>query len=390
MLRVLHLIPSAQLGGAERVLLDLVERLDPGSFRSSVVLPADGPLVKALSGGTSARVRVIPELGGISRLGRYSRFTDYVEALPGLVRFCRGAAMTAAYAREEETQLIHAHGWKAQLVALLMRPSVDVPQIWHVHDFPSRRAFGRLYGLVAGQTADLFVAISEAVARDLPAGLPVEVVHNGIAPRPEENGKAGRFTGRPSIAMIGALAPWKGHDVFIRAIAVLAPEFPTLRAEIVGDEIYETGGHRGFRGSLEALRGDLGLTERVVFRGWLDDIRPVLDRALILAHASTEPEPFGRVLIEAMAAGLPVVASSGGGVAEVVVDGKTGLIVKPGDHLELAQALSRLLRDPELRRAMGEAGRARVGKVFSIHQQVRTIAGLYRRVARDMPPDARP
>jgi glycosyltransferase involved in cell wall biosynthesis len=188
------------------------------------------------------------------------------------------------------------------------------------------------------------------------------------------------------VALIGVLAPWKGQDVFLRAIANLVEEFPFLQAEIVGDEIYATKGHAGIRRSLEKLSAELGLVDRVRFTGWVEKLWPVLSRTDVVVHASTEPEPFGRVLIEAMAAGKPVVATHAGGVPEIVESGSTGLLVPAKDPGALARANGALLSDPDRRRRMGAAGRARVEKHFTIEQQIRSIESIYRRIASQRPP----
>ncbi len=383
--KILHLISSAQLGGAERVLLDIVGNLDPQRYVSSVALPSYGPLVDALC-RTPAQVRVIPRLGAIQRLGRYSGGLDYVAAVPQSARYLRGAAIVAAWARSDACDLIHAHGWKAHLLAALLRPLTRARQIWHVHDFASRRAFGRLFALAAYESADLLIAVSSAVARDLPRHLAVEIVHNGTELVPLGSGQDGPVPQEDHVMIIGALAPWKGHEGFLRAVAQVAPEFPSMRAEIVGDEIYATKGHRGMRHSLEMLTTELGLSDRVKFHGWLHDIHPVLRQAAVVVHASIEPEPFGRVLIEAMAAGKPVVAVNAGGVPEIVVDGETGILVPPGNHQQMAAALALLLRQPQRRQTMGHAARLRVAQRFTIDRQVRSIAAIYDRVLAGIPP----
>jgi glycosyltransferase involved in cell wall biosynthesis len=130
------------------------------------------------------------------------------------------------------------------------------------------------------------------------------------------------------------------------------------------------------RAQLEALAGQLGLADRVHLAGHQQDVRPWL-AALDVLVLSSDWEGMPNALLEAMAAGLPIVATAVGGVPEVVVDGATGLLVPPGDPSALAEAITRLLRDPDLRRTMGQAGRARVERRFSINETVRLTEELY-------------
>lgn len=378
MINVLHLVSSGNIGGAERVVLDILGGLDGDNFRSIAAVPTEGPMASALR-KTGARVRVVEDWAGIAGLGRFSRTTDYVSALPAIASFLGGAIRTGNWARDEGVNLIHAHGWKAQLYALTLRTVIDVPQIWHVHDFPSRRRFGRVFGLVATASGAHLVAISNAVARELPAGQGIRTIRNGVEAPAVQCSPIRQDS--EFIVMVGALAPWKGQDVFLQALSRLTGEFPSLRATIAGDEIYVTEGHRGTRAALEALSHGLGLERTVCFKGWVDDISALLQKASIVVHASKEPEPFGRVLIEAMAAGRAVVAARGGGVSEVVEDGITGLLVPPGDSEALAQALKWLLKNPEARRRMEIAGRERVIREFSLPAQLSRIADTYHRIA---------
>ncbi len=116
-------------------------------------------------------------------------------------------------------------------------------------------------------------------------------------------------------------------------------------------------GEEAYEERLHALAGELGVADRVEFRGFRDDVRAELAELDVLVHASTTPEPFGQVVLEGMAAGLPVVAAAAGGRAEIVTDGVDGLLVAPGDAAALAAALTRLAADPQLRERLGAAGR---------------------------------
>jgi glycosyltransferase involved in cell wall biosynthesis len=168
-------------------------------------------------------------------------------------------------------------------------------------------------------------------------------------------------------------------------MAQLRARHPDLRCLIVG------GVHRQGAEYAERMRARIateGLTEQVILTGARRDVAACLDAMDVAIHASTNPEPFGRVLIEAMALARPLIAPREGGPLEIVVDGETGLLVPPRDPTALAGAIDRLVADPALRRRMGEAGRARVDAVFDIRQHVRAMAAVFedRLAARRSPP----
>jgi glycosyltransferase involved in cell wall biosynthesis/O-antigen ligase len=179
---------------------------------------------------------------------------------------------------------------------------------------------------------------------------------------------------RPLVAVVGRLVAWKGQDLFLHAMRRVVEAVPTALGLIVGEtEIYS----RDFGRQLQALAAELALGEAVRFIGYRADVPTVLAAIDVLAHTSVAPEPFGRTMVEAMAAGRPVVAPAEGGCLDIVVDGVTGLLYKPRDPEALAEAIIRLLCDPQMAGAMGAAGRARAAEFFTQERYARAVAGLY-------------
>jgi glycosyltransferase involved in cell wall biosynthesis len=183
--------------------------------------------------------------------------------------------------------------------------------------------------------------------------------------------------GLPVVGHVARLDRWKGIDVFLRAASICHQQFPDARFLVVGGEIE---GSTEYAKSLYQLAEDLGLRDVVQFTGWrygpeeMPDVYPALD---ILVLASTSPEPFGLVLLEAMATAKPVIATNHGGPSEICVDGETALLIPPGDPGKLADAILTLLRNPETGKRMGLAGRKRVEEVFDHHRCVQAIEKVY-------------
>jgi len=203
------------------------------------------------------------------------------------------------------------------------------------------------------------VAISECVARDMVSisKLPerITTVLNAVdLDHFSPAGPTWPINSGPSVGFVATFARWKGHEVFLRAVASLPCP---VHAYIAGGGIYRTGGSEITQEELQSRVEALGLAGRVTFTGFLEDTAPLLRSLDVVVHASTEPEPFGLTIAEAMACGRAVVASMAGGVAEILDDGVNGLGHSPGDVHGLAQAIERLLRDPELRRHYGSAAR---------------------------------
>jgi rhamnosyl/mannosyltransferase len=286
--------------------------------------------------------------------------------------------------------IVHSNGNKAHLLSAMASISTNARLVWHVRDFLPNGLFERWLVGLANHRADAVIANSDAVAKHLrQLGARTELVHsipNGI--------DCGRFSpigpmapvrrelGWPEscriVGMIGVLAPWKGHRIFLHAAKRILEQYPDVRHVVVGDEIYQTDGHAGFREELIRLAKELGIEHAVRFIGYRDDI-PALLRALdVVVHASVEPEPFGRVIAEAMACARPVVATDGGGVPEITgPSGKAALLVPRGDVSGLAAAVTDLLKNPATGIALGTAGRLRITRGFEIRRQVQAVQDVY-------------
>jgi len=225
---------------------------------------------------------------------------------------------------------------------------------------PRRRRTGRF--------ADLVIANSAATAATIAGCVPL-VIHPGVHAGPRIVSRSGAAES-VRIGVAARLAPVKGVEDLIAAFALVAPQLGvTLDVAGAGRET-------------DALRGQaesLGIAERVRFLGWRDDVRALMERWDIYAQPS-RAEGFGLAVVEAMAAGLPVVATDVGGLAEVVENGVSGWLVAAGDSRAMAARLVELVADADARRRMGDAGRARAVSEFSPEREAAAIQSAYDRL----------
>ena len=287
--------------------------------------------------------------------------------------------------------IVHTNGNKAHLLAGF--PGRRARLIWHVRDFWRNGTVERCMVRFANSQVSAVIANSTAVREHLIAmGVSTNLVHsvpNGInaaqftpdgpvAPLREESGWSSEA---PLVGIVGMLARWKGQDVLLRAFADVVRRRPDARCVIAGDEIYVTRGHGGFGGELQQLIRDLGIEHAVALTGYRNDVPAVLRALDVVVHASVEPEPFGRVIAEAMAAGRPVIATNAGGVPEVTgPDGTAALLVPPGDVPALSRAILRLLDDGSEAARLAAAGRHRILESFSLAAHVERVQALYDRL----------
>lgn len=297
-----------------------------------------------------------------------------------------GALSLRRSIRRFRPHLIHANSTSAALFTLALgagglpgRPAV----LWHLRDL----ALPGVVGYWLGRRATRVVVPSEACRRRVERWVPpgrIEQITNGIClePRvPESFGSGAELPpgNGPLLLTIGQLAPWKGHELAVEAMRHLHQHCPTARLALIGDDRF--GDHPEATGRLRRQIDDAGLSSSVALLGFRTDVRQLLARADLLIHP-TFPEPFGRVVVEAMAAACPVVAFAGDhGPAEILRDGVDGLLVSPRTPQVLAAGARELLEDPLRCRAMGAAAKTRARALFDRAFMARRIEALYRSLA---------
>lgn len=179
------------------------------------------------------------------------------------------------------------------------------------------------------------------------------------------------------IGMVGNIKEWKGQDIVIRAIGHLRERWPRLRCLLVGDTALED---KYFEDRLRLLVTKLGVDENIIFTGYQANVADYMNAMDVVIHASITPEPFGRVLLEAMALKKPLVGANAGAVPEIIQHGETGMLSAPGDDQMLARHVAELLQDPNLARVMGEKGFLRLLQEFGIKSNVFGTQALYERI----------
>jgi glycosyltransferase involved in cell wall biosynthesis len=313
----------------------------------------------------------------------------------GIARAAPGSAVYLARLRRllagMSPDVVHTNGFKMHLLGAWAAPRGS-RVVWHLHDFvSSRRAMARLLRRTSGRAAGA-IAVSKAVAADAAAvcgsALRVRTVYNAVdldrftplGPALDLDAAAGMApapAGTVRVGLVATMGRWKGHAVFLRAVAALPREVP-VRAYVVGGGIYRTAGSEVDADELRRMAAELGIADRVAFTGFVDDPAAAMRALDVVVHASTQPEPFGLVIAEAMASARAVVASAAGGAGEIVTPGHDALAVYPGDADGLSRAIRCLAGDPVLRGRLARAGRETALRRFDRARLAAEVAPLYR------------
>jgi len=364
-------------GGSDRSLFDLVTHLPPTRIAAHMVLRPDDPLIAEYraAGIPVSPVRLYPPRRGLEPLKLARFFLSYWPSVFSIWRIIRKSG----------AQLVHVNTINNLQGPMAARLS-GRPLVWHVRELmPDSRLNGLMRGLVA-RWATLAVANSNAVAESLSAcGPRVRTVFNGIdlseyerlpeAPQlrrelclPEEG---------PLLACVGRLEAWKGQHVLIEAMPQILATCPDVQLLVVGGPAVNKPDYLPM---LKCRCAALGIADKVHFLGMRKDVPQILGAATMLILPSVTPEPFGRTLVEAMAAGKAVVATRAGGPLDIVEEGVTGLLCTPDDPDDLAAKIQSLLADPARAQALGEKGREVAWKRFALARVVEEMAALFEEV----------
>jgi len=354
-------------------LIDLVVALQDRGVEAAVACPSGSCLEARLreTGATllplalpalRRRMRVPAAMGACAQLGW-------------------AAVSLARFARKRGVLLIHSNTTLAQIWSGPAARLAGIPCVWHWRDFYDLRWLNRMLA----SSADASIAVSTSVERfarsQLGAGARIALVENGLpdtdssAVRRAASARATRCAeqGREvRVLLLGQAEARKGHEVLIRAMQIAVARYPALQA-VIASPVPDARSARYLSRLQEIAAGNVRFLEPA------GEVMPLLHEADILAVPSLR-EPFGRVAVEGMLAGLPVVASNVDGLASIVLDGETGFLVPPGDPEGLSQAILLLAARPDLRLSMGQKGRRRALCRYHIDRVATEVLKVYESV----------
>jgi len=361
---------SGYFDGAQQSLFLLISKLDERRFYPIFLGPAEGELPRRLRAARIETIILPPDRDIASYGGAILRASPWKKARL-LIPYMKYALQVAQIFRDKRIDIVHCNSLRSLLMVAPAARMVRIPLIWHLR----LNLEVSLWNRVARRLANRIIVVSDSLRRDFPAGAgsadKFVVVPNGIdaaafAPRLVRLQVRDEIGINPEwsvVGMAGSITERKGQLLLLQAAAKVVKEFPRVKFVLIGrtndahDEEYAA--------KLRGFIADMGLTENVRFMGWRSEMPQVLS-ALDLFVLPSSNEGLPRSILEAMAAAVPVVATNVGGNADLVVPGRTGLLVPPRDPGALAAAIEKLLRAPDTAREMGRAGRLMVEQHFSL------------------------
>lgn len=385
MKRILYLHAGAEMYGADKVLLELIKELDKDEFDPHVILPNDGPLVESLR-QVGAQVSVLDYPILRRKYFNPKGIADYIRS------YNFYAKQIALYAREHSIDMVH-NNTAAVLEGIYLKRKLKLPLIWHVHEIIVKpKAISDFINMLMGRYADKIVTVSQAVANHIKQSpfikdSQVEVIYNGVDNAVYYPMDASSIREKFDIAqdalvigMIGRVNAIKGQNDFIEAVEPLLEKNEQAVAFLAG------GVFPGEEWRLEELDKRIASSSVVsqIHRiDYYDKTSELYNMFDIFVLPSIKPDSLPTVVLEAMACSKPVVGYNNGGIAEMVVDDKSGCLVKPNRPQELSNAISLLLDSSEKREKFGRVGYQRQKELFSLESYIKNFSELYKTDRKD-------
>ncbi len=355
-MKILQILPELNVGGVETGTLDLSKYLIRLGHKS-VVVSAGGALVKELEAGGAKHYTL-----AVNKKSIISMF----KLIPEL----------AAIIKKEEIDIVHARSRVPAWIAYFACRSAKVVFITTCHGYYKKHLFSSVMGW-----AKRVIVLSNVIARHMIEDFSVPHDRIRLVPRSVDLEKFKYLDPKEkrrevfNVGIVGRITPLKGHLHFIKAMARISRVIPRLKIWIVGDA---PASKEAYKEEVQVLVRRLGLWHCTEFLGTQRDVPGILAHLDLLVLATTTHEAFGRVVVEAQAAGVPVVATKVGGVIDIIEDGKNGQLVPPADPKSMAEAILRIFKDTQLAKDLAENAYARVKEKYNVELMVKNTLDVYR------------
>ena len=384
---ILIIHQSAELYGSDKTILFFVKELDKSKYFPIVILPADGPLKVELE-KINIKVVVTPVLKLYRNIFTPKNLFVFAK------EYFQSQKTLAALHKQYNFQLVYSHTL-AVLVGIFFARKYNIKHLWHIQEIIAKPAFvnktfKKLLSLPSNhkaiydsiQTMKFWINGEDVLAKKS------DFVWNGLDLEEKYNSSATEIStirkdffkvenNQLVIGLIGRINSWKGQQLLLAAFQSIAADYPTIKLVFVGSA---PPNQDFFVDDLKNKISAFNLDNRVEIVPFQQNIWLFWDAIDIAVVPSTEPEPFGMVAIEAMAAKKPVIAANHGGLTEIVLPNETGYLFEPNNKTDLAHYLKQLIENPEKRTDFGEMGYQRVNDVFSMKNHVQKIENIFEEI----------
>ncbi|RFC42107.1 MAG: Glycosyltransferase involved in cell wall bisynthesis [Verrucomicrobia bacterium] len=387
---------AAEMGGAEFALARLVGALDRSQWHPVVVFGEEGPAVELLR-EQSVETYVIPLGAGLGKVRRENLGSPAWLLGGRAIAAARYVVRLSRFFKERAVELVHTNSMKAHVLGGVAAKLSGIPLVWHLRDslHPMCLPPCALAGMrwLAWHLPDELITVSRSVAKDALGGAKAHyarVIYDGLdegcfpamtapPPRPYQGSKW-------TVGIAGRLCAWKGQHLFLEAAANLLESGMQIRFELLGGPLF---GQEAYAERLKQFAASSGLSEHIHFHGFVSDVPARIRSWDLLVHASTAPDPCPNVVLEAMAAGVPVVGADGGGVPELLEGGSCGMLFPRDDSRALSRCIESALLDKPRRDRFARLARERAERCFRSERVGKEVASVWAPLTRPGPHERR-
>lgn len=386
MVRILFLNPSSKLGGAEISLLDIIKNIDRRKYQPILGIPETGPLGElAKKYNTEVMIIKLPRIVILS--GRQGNIRNLLALLIMPLNIPLVVYRIVSAIKSNGAEIVHTNGLKFHLFACLAKFFTRFKLIWHFRDIPDEKLWKFIILFFAKFFPDRIIVNSDVVGllfSDKRTKSKIIRIFNGIDTRnfipkrsPGDIRKSFGFSNEFVVGMFSMFTEWKGHTVLISAAEKLVRQLNDIRFLVAGEALYDTLRNAGLKEKIEAMAKEKHLNGFIKFTGYREDMPDLINAVDVIVNPSIKPEPFGRVIAEAMALSKPVIITDGGGLSEIVRQNATGIVIPCNDDEALFQAIYKLYKEPALRKQFGEKALEVARFHFSIEEYISKIQNVY-------------
>ncbi len=383
MKKILFISHSSIIGGAEISLFTLIQNLDKSKFDISIILFEDGPFCEILK-QTGYEPIVIKTSYEILKTKRYELgFIPYF-ILKHLILSIPNVLKIKKIIRNENPNYIHTNTIKAHILGGIAGKISKKPIIWHFRDYIKSSFTKRIIDFFALWLPNLIITNSNFVASQFPIEMKNKIItiYNGFDFSSIENLKEPNLIKKELeininekiVGIFSRIDPWKGHEFFIEFASKIIERFPNIKFIIAGNS---TEKEKEYELKLKSKLEELGIKQFFLFIGFKQDVLNYINCVDIVVNPSIEPEPFGRVVMEAMALGKTVVATKNGGPSEIIANGINGFLISNLDPSHWADTIIELLLNEKKREIIGKRAKKHIFNNFNIEQNIKSIEKIY-------------
>lgn len=386
MIKILFLNPSSKIGGAEKSLLDIIKNIERNKYIPILGIPEPGPLGEvAKKYNVNLIIIKLPRVVILS--GRKGNIRNLLALLIMPLSIPVVIYRIVSAINSSGAEIVHTNGLKFHLFACLAKCFTKFKLIWHFRDLPDEKLWKFFILFFAKFFPDKIIVNSDIVGKlFLRKKIENKIIRifNGIDIKnfihqrpPEDVKKEFGFSGKFVVGMFSMFTEWKGHTILLSAAEKLVRELNDIRFLIAGDALYDTLRNAGLKEKIEKMAKEKGLNGFITFTGYREDVIELINSVDVVVNPSIKPEPFGRVIAEAMALAKPVILTDGGGLSDIVKKNDTGLVIPCNDEEALTQAIYKLYKEPTLREELGRKAREVAKSLFSMEEYISSIQNIY-------------